>query len=276
VFDSVIGMSPAAAKPVILWSHPRSVSTAFERAFINRKDDVQCFHEPFGEPFYYSAERMSTRYTEEQCKASGQHTTSYAQVLGTIMDAAKNSGKTVFVKDMSQYIVKPDAPEGQNPTVFSDEQLRDITHSFLIRTPEKSVPSYYRCCSGEQAKETGFDSYDPNEAGYVESVTLYKYLKSIGLDPIIVDSGDLVQTPKKIMKAYCDHVGVDYRDDMIEWKAEKVESFDKWKGFHDDAQQSTGFKEVVREKEQFPQVVIDTIAKNQAPYAFLREHRIQV
>ena len=71
---------------VILWSHPRSVSTAFERAFINRKDDVQCkspgleigtmnltllagFHEPFGEPFYYSDERMSARYTEEQCKA---------------------------------------------------------------------------------------------------------------------------------------------------------------------------------------------------------------
>lgn len=27
------------------------------------------FHEPFGEPFYYSDERMSRRYTEEQCQA---------------------------------------------------------------------------------------------------------------------------------------------------------------------------------------------------------------
>ena len=207
---------------------------------------------------------------------SGQHTLTYRDVLKTIMDAAKTSGKTVFVKDMSQYIVKVDAPEGQNPTVFTDDELREMTHSFLIRTPEKSVPSYYRCCSGEQAKETGFDTYDPKEAGYVESVTLYKYLKSIGLDPCIIDSGDLVQTPKKIMKAYCEHVGVTYIDGMIEWKAEKVESFDKWKGFHDDAQQSTGFKEVVREKEDLPQLVLDTIAENQAPYAYLRDHRLQV
>lgn len=145
------------------------------------------------------------------------------------MTAAEDPSKRIFVKDMSQYIVKPDAHKGQNPTVFSDEELKGLEHSFLIRTPEKSVPSYYRCCSGEQAKETGFDTYDPNEAGYVESVTLYKYLKHLGLNPIIIDSGDLVNTPKMIMKAYCEHIGLSYRDDMIEWKAEKVESFDKWK-----------------------------------------------
>lgn len=145
------------------------------------------------------------------------------------MTAAEDPSKRIFVKDMSQYIVKPDAHKGQNPTVFSDEELKGLEHSFLIRTPEKSVPSYYRCCSGEQAKETGFDTYNPNEAGYVESVTLYKYLKHLGLNPIIIDSGDLVNTPKMIMKAYCEHIGLSYRDDMIEWKAEKVESFDKWK-----------------------------------------------
>lgn len=208
--------------------------------------------------------------------SSGNHQTSYHDILKSIMDAAENSGKYVFVKDMSQYIVKPNAKDGQNPTVFTDDELKAMNHSFLIRTPEKSVPSYYRCCSGEQAKETGFDTYDPNEAGYFESVTLYKYLTSIGISPILVDSGDLVQSPKAIMAAYCTHVGIPYKEGMIEWKAEKVESFDKWKGFHDDAQQSTGFKEVVREKEEHPQVVIDTIALNQAPYKFLREKRVVV
>lgn len=161
--------------------------------------------------------------------SSGEHKTTYRDVLRSIMDAAKGSGKFVFVKDMSQYIVRPDAVEGQNPTVFSDDELKAMEHSFLVRTPEKSVPSYYRCCSGEQAKETGFETYDPGEAGYFESVTLYKYLLQIGIQPILVDSGDLVQTPKLIMKAYCDHVKIPYQDGMIEWKAEKVESFDKWK-----------------------------------------------
>jgi hypothetical protein len=184
---------------------------------------------------------------------------------------------------MSQYVVKPgtyttndDEGKLENPTVFTDDELKALTHSFLIRTPEKSVPSYYRCCSGEQAKETGFETYDPDEAGYRESVTLFKYLTSIGIEPIIVDSSDLINTPKKLMQVYCKHVGIPYLEGMIEWKAEKVESFDKWKGFHDDAQQSTGFKEVKREKETLPEIVEKTIEENREPYEWLYERRARV
>ena len=174
---------------------------------------------------------------------------------------------------MSQYIVtnKPG-----NPTVFTNDQLKAMHHSFLIRTPEKSVPSYYRCCSGEQAKETGFDTYDPNEAGYAESVTLYNYLVQLGLEPVIIDSSDLINTPKLIMQQYCNAVKIPYKEGMIEWKPEKVESFDKWKGFHDDAQNSSGFKEVVRnDLDSMPPIVRETIEKNKPAYEYLHARRIR-
>ncbi|BFZ54313.1 hypothetical protein PYCC9005_001347 [Savitreella phatthalungensis] len=187
---------------------------------------------------------------------------------------------------MSQYIVKPsfvrdgsDASKKSNPTVFTDDQLRNLNHSFLIRTPEKSVPSYYRCCIGDKAKETGFDSYDPEEAGYVESVVLYDYLVSIGITPAVVDSADLVASPVQVMTRYCESVAIPYKEGMVEWKAERVESFDKWKGFHDDAQQSTGFKEIKHDTEQeecWPAIVKDTIKENLPPYEYLRERRIKV
>ena len=44
-------------KIVFLWSHVRSISTAFERAFIQREDYIT-FHEPFGEPCYFGPERI--------------------------------------------------------------------------------------------------------------------------------------------------------------------------------------------------------------------------
>jgi hypothetical protein len=46
-------MSPY--KPVALWAVPRSrsISTAFERVFVER-DDFEVFHEPFSASYYYS------------------------------------------------------------------------------------------------------------------------------------------------------------------------------------------------------------------------------
>jgi hypothetical protein len=35
-------------KPVALWSVPRSISTAFERVFVER-DDFEVLHEPFSD-----------------------------------------------------------------------------------------------------------------------------------------------------------------------------------------------------------------------------------
>jgi hypothetical protein len=51
-------------KIVFLWSHVRSISTAFERAFMQRQDYVS-FHEPFGEPAYFGPERIYSYYDND-------------------------------------------------------------------------------------------------------------------------------------------------------------------------------------------------------------------
>ena len=40
------------SKPVALWAVPRSISTAFERVFVER-DDFEVLHEPFSAAYYY-------------------------------------------------------------------------------------------------------------------------------------------------------------------------------------------------------------------------------
>jgi hypothetical protein len=39
------------SKPVALWAVPRSISTAFERVFVER-DDFEVLHEPFSASYY--------------------------------------------------------------------------------------------------------------------------------------------------------------------------------------------------------------------------------
>ena len=55
-------------KPIALWAVPRSISTAFERVFVER-DDFEIFHEPFSASYYYSEERLSDRYSDVEPKA---------------------------------------------------------------------------------------------------------------------------------------------------------------------------------------------------------------
>jgi aerobic carbon-monoxide dehydrogenase large subunit len=71
----------ADEKPIVLWAVPRSVSTAFERVFIERGDMV-VLHEPFSLSYYYSPERCEDRYRD--VPVSAEH--SYARVLDRILE----------------------------------------------------------------------------------------------------------------------------------------------------------------------------------------------
>lgn len=120
-------------KMLFIATHPRSTSTALERAFLTRsKDDTVCVHEPFGDAFYFGPERMSTRFGQEECKSSPYGQTTFADVVGEIGEAASKARKlveskggnkepVVVIKDMAQYIVPPEkrdwyTPAGSRPT----------------------------------------------------------------------------------------------------------------------------------------------------------------
>lgn len=102
---------------------------------------------------------------------------------------------------MAQYIIPPvsaasttptlpDFANDGNPTVIPTDQLLspDVEHAFLVRTPEKAVPSkseynaakqpanesysrpgYYRLCIPPKSEITGFDFFEPEEVGLRES-----------------------------------------------------------------------------------------------------------
>lgn len=135
-----------------------------------------------------------------------------------------------FSKDMAQYIfpqpltsnTSPAASFGPsqldgNPTLIPTASLLDpsICHTFLIRTPQKAIPSYYRLCY--PGAPTGFDFFDPREAGYEELRKLFNFLRSQGQEPLVLESEDLLREPETVMKEWCDHVGISFDPSMLEW-----------------------------------------------------------
>ncbi|VVT43848.1 uncharacterized protein SAPINGB_P000176 [Magnusiomyces paraingens] len=299
-------------KILMIATHPRSTSTALERAFLTRKDLV-CIHEPFGEAFYYGPERMSDRYSDKECSGSDYSSTDFNSVVNDIMEKARSAPSspqqqtsssrneqpssspqllqdnttvpTIVIKDMAQYFIPPkehglagknhivaksledfvlpvstdngtkshgnDVLPVPNPTLLPEEFLTSMRYVFLIRPPHLSVPSYYRCCIPPQSNETGFDHYRSSEAGYRELRILYDYVSALAArtgsvkQPIIVDSLDLIANPEPLVQRICQQGDFPFDEAMLSWgenAAYETQLFEKWKGFHNDALSSTGFK----------------------------------
>ncbi|CAD6580940.1 MAG: hypothetical protein CYPHOPRED_001396 [Cyphobasidiales sp. Tagirdzhanova-0007] len=275
---------------------PRSCSTMFEMAFLQR-EDFRVLHEPLGEPFYYGPERMSRRFTEERRPEDFKK---YAKVTFRDMwaDIAELNAEgkfRTFVKDMAQYIIPPltrtpTTPElpsyrqDGNPTVLSSDFLLhpDVCHAFLIRTPEKTVPT-------PKSQVTDFDYFEPEEVGIRESRLLYDWLVKQGQKPMLIDAAKLLANPVPTMKAFCDECNVDFTEDMCHWEGGRVqEHFKKWAGFHEDAENSVGIAkpagspkdrdiseaQKAKEATEMPNVVQSTIQENMSDYKYLSAQAI--
>jgi len=162
--------------------------------------------------------------------------------------------------------------EPSNPTVVPREILERFHFTFLIRHPNRAIPSYYRCCIPPLVERTGFNPFMPSEAGYDELKKLFDYCKDTGLvgpkicgqgegavdqknaesqdsgiEICVIDADDLLDDPEGILRKYCESIGLDFRPEMLTWDNEEDhefarEQFEKWNGFHDDAIHSKDLK----------------------------------
>ncbi|KAK4631955.1 Pyrrolopyrazine biosynthesis cluster protein F [Fulvia fulva] len=209
--------------------------------------------------------------------------------------------------------------ESNNPTVVPREMLEKFHWTFLIRHPSKSIPSYYRCCIPPLVERTKFSPFMPKEAGYHELRRLFDYLKDTGLvgpkicgqenaegielkpgqvEICVLDADDMLDDPEGNLRAYCESIGVDFSQAMLNWDSEEShafakEQFEKWNGFHDDAINSTDLKprqhkHAPKSDEQLYQewiekygqaaadVIKETVDDNVADYEYLKQYAIQV
>ncbi|KZT38264.1 hypothetical protein SISSUDRAFT_1033490 [Sistotremastrum suecicum HHB10207 ss-3] len=187
--------APAPPKPVILWSHHRSCSTAFVRAFIAHPG-TKVAHEPFLRVSALSGvDTIHGDRAFENSDKSPWYNVTRMDIASILSDNAlptfDSDGKlqadaaderTVFVKDMAQsafrgealaalrtdtktfrgpddaHTYQPPSPIDAtpiNPTIFPVSVLRKFTHAFLIRDPTRAIPSVVRGLSDVAATRPG-------------------------------------------------------------------------------------------------------------------------
>ena len=234
------------AKPIALWAVPRSLSTAFERVFVER-EDLEVLHEPFSASYYYGEDRLSDRYSEFQPEPEYN----YERVLAEVL---RPRDKRVFLKDMAYHA----------KVVMSPEFISNFVNTFIIRDPKYVLSSLYKM----------WPDFTLEETGYEDLYWAFKHVTEAGEDPVVVDAMTFSEDPVSILSAYCERVGLPFRPDALSWESGEVEEWKSWEGWHEAAERSTGIKRAERRDPVLPEELEEAYEHCLPYYYTLAAHAI--
>ena len=238
----------ADEKPTALWAVPRSISTAFERVFVER-GDFRVLHEPFSASYYFSPERRSERFSGEEMKEEYR----YEKVLAEVLAPGE---KPVFFKDMAYHVA-----------VIMDRGLVGrFRNTFLMREPRAVISSY--------AKK--WPDFTFEEAGYEELYRLYGYAVEDGQDPVVIDAQDLSENPDAVVAAYCESLGIVHDSEALTWEPREIPEWNMWEGWHDSAQESTGIEKLTHKEMDLPDALEEIYLRCLPYYEALYAKRLRV
>lgn len=235
-------------KPVALWAVPRSVSTAFERIFVER-EDFKVFHEPFAVSYYFGEERRSDRFADEHPKDEHRHENVLEEILSV-------KGKPVFFKDMAYHAAG-----------FMDEDfVENFDNTFLIRDPSQMLSSFHKM----------WPDFTFEETGYEQLHRLFHYATGTGQEPVVVDARDFSADTESTVAAYCEQLDIPFDPGALSWEPREVPEWQMWDEWHTDAQESTGIEEIPQKEVSLPEELREVYERCFPYYEALHEKRLRV
>ncbi|XP_033633725.1 branched-chain-amino-acid aminotransferase-like protein 2 [Asterias rubens] len=190
---------------VMLWSCPRSLSTAFTRAILEL-GNVEVFNEEFAAAYFFGPERIQDRNSP---KLAPNHSFKWVKER---LEADYPGKVGVFGKDFA-YPILPRLellPQGFYHTFL----VRDPTKVFASLKPRFEASRISRAVSGTDLRHCiPVEGYT-----YKELRELYEHVKGQGLPTLVLDADDLLDKPVEMMRYYCQTTGLPFKESMVTWK----------------------------------------------------------
>ncbi|MGY0235377.1 sulfotransferase-like domain-containing protein [Longispora urticae] len=196
-------MNPA----IVMWAHPRSVSTAFGRMMIER-GDVAVVHEP-----------LVTLVDFGAVPVGGRTLRTAPDVLRAVRDLAP-----VFMKDTVEYRY-----EG----LFADPDcMAGLTHTFIVREPKQTIASHHALLPDVTCAKIGYEHQHQ----------LFELAWQVtGERPVVIDAARLLADPPGVVAAYCAAVGLPFLPEALNWAPAERPEWERTARWHVDAARSSGF-----------------------------------
>jgi hypothetical protein len=217
-----------------LISGPRNISTALMYSFAQRSDTVV-----FDEPFYAVYLNRSGVYHPGKEEVLAAQSTSEEEVRQQLF--TEKSKPVVFIKNMAHHI-----------ELLNEEFLAQVTNLFLIRDPKEIIASYAQVIEKPVMRDIGL-AYQHD---------LFFRLRGLGQEPVVIDSGLLLQNPEKILREACTRLGLDFSPAMLQWEAGPKPYDGVWAPhWYANVHRSTGFQKASSTARSLPLELAELHAK---------------
>ena len=238
---------------IAMWSGPRNISTALMRSFENRSDTT-VIDEPF-----YAYYLKETNFNHPMKNEILKNQESKWNKIISICSKKKFHGFLIFYqKHMSHHIFKN-----------SDlSWLKNINNCILIRHPKYVINSY----------DKKYKLKDILQLGYVQQVQILNYLKNKNWKiPIIIDSSDILDDPKGMLKKLCSKLGINFKNQMLNWPKGKRETDGIWSSYwYENVFNSTGFIKPSKKKININKNLNDIYIECMKYYTILYDQRLKL
>ena len=236
---------------ICLWSGPRNISTALMYSFAQRAD-TQVYDEPLYAWYLSHSKAKEYHPGAEEVLRTMEH--DGAKVVEMMMG---DYDKPVqFFKHMTHQLLDLDR-----------SFMKDVINVILTRDPKDMLPSFDKVI------------HDPSmiDVGYAQHIELIDYYDEIGVEPIVLDSRQILENPKAGLIKLCNKIGIAFDPAMLNWETGPIPEDGCWaKYWYANVHQSTGFQKYKPKKEPFPDHLMPLLKECQPFYDRLKKLSIKV
>lgn len=213
-------------KRICLWSGPRNISTALMYSFAQRKDTLV-----FDEPLYaHYLHVTNANHPGKEEIINSMDKDGMSVVRNIIL--AEYTAEVVFFKQMAHHLINLD-----------ESFLKEVTNVILIRNPKQIIASFNKVIS----------EFSINDIGIKKQFEIYSDLLSMNINPVIIDSGEILKNPEIMLSRLCKEIGIGFDKNMLSWKSGPKKEDGIWaKYWYENVHKSTGFGVQVNSDSELP------------------------
>jgi hypothetical protein len=242
---------PVTAVRIAMWSGPRNISTALLRSWGSRPDTYVC-----DEPLYAHYLKATGIEHPGRDEVMAAHETDWRAVV-TWLTGPIPEGRAIFYQKQMAHHLLPEIDRGW---------IGSLRNAFLIRDPAEMLASLARVLPEPRLEDTGL----PQQWELFESI-----LGATGTAPPVIDSRDVLQDPKGMLRRLCRALDVPFTDAMLSWEPGPRPTDGVWAGhWYGKVLASTRFQAYRPKPEPLPARLEPLHASCRTYYRRLYTHRL--